>query len=277
MKIYLNEDKLILIKESEEEEVTFYKFFTEVKNFLKDLLDDPIDAKPSGFFKTHGISRSILLNKMLDRDIISKKENIDEPTDADGKVKSKHYLQYKVPRKNFERKIKRLYTYFFEDGKRKKKLDEDIDFNFNVSPQKYNSAATYIFCKDRSGRTCVLAGKRRGSNNGGKYNVPTGVVGDKYYNEDVLDAAVREVREESGLYIEPSLFKDIGDEQYESKYGYCLGKNYMVVLDGTIDNHKPGVGDGENDRFEWIPLEDVKFLEWAFGMDKKIYNITNSL
>lgn len=274
MKVYINEDKLILIKEDNEEEVTFYKFFTEVKNFIKKLLDDPIDAKPSKFFSEHDISKKTLLNKLMDKDIIAKKENIDEPNDADGNKKSMHYIQYRVPRKNFENKIKKLYKYFFEDGK-KKKIDEDIDFN--VRPQRYNSAATYIFCKDRNGRTCILAGKRRGSNNGGKYNVPTGVVGDKDYNENVLDAAVREVKEESGLYIEPSLFKDIGDEQYESRYGYCLGKNYMVVLDGTIDNYKPGTGDGENDRFEWIPLEDVKFLEWAFGMDKKIYNITNSL
>lgn len=274
MKIYINEDKLILIKEDKEEEVTFYKFFTEVKNFIKDLLDDPINAKPSSFFSSHGISKKDLLNRMMDRDIIAKKENIDEPNDADGNKKSMHYLQYRVPRKNFEQKIHRLYSYFFENGK-KKKIDEDIDFN--VRPQRYNSAATYIFCKDRNGRTCILAGKRRGSNNGGKYNVPTGVVGDNDYNENALDAAVREVKEESGLYIEPSLFKDIGDEQYESRYGYCLGKNYMVVLDGTTDNHKPGNGDGENDKFEWIPLEDVKFLEWAFGMDKKIYNITNSL
>jgi hypothetical protein len=118
MKIYLKEDKLILIKESEEK-VTFYKFFTEVKNFIKDLLEDPIGAKPSEFFKNHGISRSILLNKMMDRDIISKKENIDEPNDADGKMKSMHYLQYRVPKKNFEQKIKRLYSYFFENEKRK--------------------------------------------------------------------------------------------------------------------------------------------------------------
>ena len=119
MKVYISENKLVLIKENEEEEVTFYKFFTEVKNFIKDLLDDPINAKPSGFFKTHGISKSILLKKMMDRDIISKKENIDEPQDAEGKMKSMHYLQYKVPRKNFEQKIKRLYSYFFENGKKK--------------------------------------------------------------------------------------------------------------------------------------------------------------
>ena len=51
---------------------------------------------------------------MLDRGIIKKKENIDEPNDADGKMKSMHYLSYSVPKKDFEHKIKRLYNYFFE-------------------------------------------------------------------------------------------------------------------------------------------------------------------
>ena len=76
MKIIINENKLLLIKEVEEkekEEVTFYKFFTEVKNFLKKLLDDPIGAKPSKFFNENGISKKKLLNKMLDRGILKKK------------------------------------------------------------------------------------------------------------------------------------------------------------------------------------------------------------
>lgn len=277
MKIYLDESKLILIKESEkEEEVTFYKFFTEVKNFIKDLLDDPINAKPSGFFKKHGISKKDLLNKMMDRDIISKKENIDEPNDADGKMKSMHYLQYRVPRKNFEQKIKRLYSYFFENGKKKKdKIDESWD-NI-VKPQQYNSVAVYIFCKDDKGTTYILGGKRRGNNNGGLYNVPTGQVGDKIFDETVTDAAVREVREESGLAIDSSLLKDIGDEEYESRWGICLGKNFMAVLGGTIENHQPGRGDGENEPFQWIPIDAVGCMPWAFGQDKRIYNMVNTL
>ena len=273
MKIYLKEDKLILIKESEEK-VTFYKFFTEVKNFIKDLLEDPIGAKPSEFFKNHGISRSILLNKMMDRDIISKKENIDEPNDADGKMKSMHYIQYKVPKKNFEQKIKRLYSYFFENEKRKKINESLFD---DVKPQKYNSVAVYIFCKDEKGITYVLGGKRRGNNNGGLYNVPTGQVGDKIFDESVEDAAVREVREESGLIIDTALLKDIGDEEYYNRYGINLGKNFMAVLGGTINGHKPTKGDGENDPFQWIPVEAVGCVMWAFGQDKKIYNIINSL
>jgi len=273
MKIYIKEDKLLLIKE-DEEKVTFYKFFTEVKNFIQDLLDDPIGAKPSGFFKSHSISKSVLLNKLLDRDIVSKKENIDEPYDADGNRKSMHSIQYKVPRKNFEQKIKRLYSYFFENEKRKQ-IDESVADE--VKPQNYDSVATYIFCKDINGNTYVLAGKRRGRNNGGLYNVPTGQVGDKYFDESVEDAAVREVKEESGLIIQASMLKDIGDEEYSNDYGLHLGKNFMVILGGTIDNHKPGIGDGENDRFKWISVEEVKLYPWAFGMDKKIYNIANTL
>ena len=111
--VYLTENQLVTLSESKDE-VTFYKFFNEVKNFIKNLLDDPVNAKPSSFFKEHNISKTKLLNKMLDRGIIAKKEDIREPNDADGKMKSMHYIQYKVPKKNFEQKIRRLYSYFFE-------------------------------------------------------------------------------------------------------------------------------------------------------------------
>jgi hypothetical protein len=111
--LYITESQLAMLSE-EKHKVTFFKFFTELKKFLADLLEDPIHAKPSAFFKEHDISRSKLINKLMDKDIISKKERIDEPNDADGKPKSMHYIKYKVPKKNFERKAKRLYAYFFE-------------------------------------------------------------------------------------------------------------------------------------------------------------------
>lgn len=113
MKVIITEDKLNLLKESANE-VTFYEFFTDVKNFISDLLDDPFGANVSQMLKTHGFNRSMLINKLLDRGIITKKEKIDEPYDADGNLKSMHYVQYKVPRKNFEQKMHRLYDYFFK-------------------------------------------------------------------------------------------------------------------------------------------------------------------
>lgn len=115
-KIIIKENALPLLKESQEE-VTFYKFFNEAKIFLKELLNNPLHPNIPDFFKTHGISKSVLINRMLDRDIITKKESINEPYDADGNKKSMHYLEYKVPKKDFERKLRRLYTYFFENNK----------------------------------------------------------------------------------------------------------------------------------------------------------------
>ena len=91
------------------------------------------------------------------------------------------------------------------------------------------------------------------------------------------DAAVREVREESGIAINKSLLKDIGDEEYSNRYGRHLGKNYIVTLDGITDNHQPGRGDGENEPFQWIPISQVNSLSWAFGQDKKINKIANTL
>ena len=113
MKIYISENKLNLLRESDEE-VTFYEFFTEVKNFIKGLLDDPFGSTVGDLLKSHGITRSVLINRLLDRGIITKKEKIDEPYDADGNLKSMHYIQYKVPRKNFEQKMHRLYSQMFE-------------------------------------------------------------------------------------------------------------------------------------------------------------------
>lgn len=118
--IYINEDSLRILKEDgeREEKVTFFKFLTEIKKFLKELLNDPIYAKPDMFFREHGISKSVLINKLIERDVLVREEDIREPEDANGEKKSTHYVKYNVKRKNFETRIRRLYTYFFETGKK---------------------------------------------------------------------------------------------------------------------------------------------------------------
>lgn len=113
-KIIFSESALTVIKESEEE-VTFYRFFVEIKKVLKNLLSDPFNIEMPDFFKKHGISKTTLMNKMLNKGLITKTEKINEPVDAEGNKHSMHYLKYTVPKKNFEQKIHRLYSYFFEN------------------------------------------------------------------------------------------------------------------------------------------------------------------
>lgn len=105
---------LPMIKESEGE-VTFYEFFTNAKEFVKDLLEDPIGARPNDFFASHGISNGKLRSLMIDRSIIVKSEKIDEPNDDEsGEQVSRYHLSFKVPRANFKRKMKRLYQSLFQ-------------------------------------------------------------------------------------------------------------------------------------------------------------------
>ena len=76
--IYINESHVPTLLEASGE-VTFYTFFTKVKNFLKELLDNPFTADVDDFLKNHGVTKEELLDRMLERGIIKKKENIDEP------------------------------------------------------------------------------------------------------------------------------------------------------------------------------------------------------
>lgn len=261
-KIIISESSLPLLK-SCQEEVTFYKFFNELKEFIKSLLNDPLNAKVNDFFKNHGISRSVLINRMLEKNILTKKESINEPYDDNGNQQSRHTLEYKVVKKNFERKMRRLYSYFFES-----KVNE------HIIPKRISSCATYIFCFNDNGELCVLGGKRGvDAEEGGKFNVPTGLLGDKIENrnESPLECAVREVTEETGMDISKSKFKCVGNELWTDKNGQPkLGKNFFVMLNGTTDDNKTDVGDGENSKFIWIPISKVDQYQWAFGMNNNI-------
>lgn len=112
-KIYINESQIRLIEMSQEE-VTYYQFFNHLKHYLKELLTDPNNAKPGDLFTTHGYSSGELLKKMLDRGLINRKENIKElPYEPNGDKEAKYIVKYSVPRKNFEKKMRRLYLEMF--------------------------------------------------------------------------------------------------------------------------------------------------------------------
>ena len=114
-KIYINESQLQVLKESTKE-VTFESFFNNVKSFLSELLTDPLNAKVSDLFTSHGHSQKDLLKKMIDRGLITRKENIKElPYEPNGKKEAKMIIKYSVPRKNFDKKMRRLYLEMFPE------------------------------------------------------------------------------------------------------------------------------------------------------------------
>lgn len=112
--IILPISKINLLKESERE-VTFFEFFNDIKGFIAELLNNPIEAEPSYTLKGHGFSKNDLINLLIKRNVITRKENIDEPTDSDGKMYSRYTVSYRVPRANFKQKIKRIHQELFEN------------------------------------------------------------------------------------------------------------------------------------------------------------------
>ena len=132
------------------------------------------------------------------------------------------------------------------------------------------SAATYIFCKNDEGQMCVLAGRRRGNYGGGLFNVPVGMR--ELYDDSIVDTAVREVEEETNLSLQPNLFHFVNGEEWGKNK---VGANFIVRLNGTTSSYNVGNGDGENDKFMWLPLDKVNNVQWAYNMGNTIIKMYN--
>lgn len=97
----------------EKQGVTFYRFLSEIRAFLSRLVSDPLNAMPSKFLKDNGFSKKKLVNELIKRGVLTRNEKILTP-DKTGEEQVKYSVQYKVKRKDFETKIKRIYIKFFE-------------------------------------------------------------------------------------------------------------------------------------------------------------------
>lgn len=118
--IIINERQARLLKENFEamnEEVTFFAFLSHTKAYIKKLLTDPINAQPDAFLIANNLNGEKLLTHLLNNGIIERDEKIRSNEDKDEFV-----IKYKVPRQNFERKMKRLFSQIFE-----KNVTENIE------------------------------------------------------------------------------------------------------------------------------------------------------
>ena len=86
---------------------------SEVRAFLSKLLKNPVDAQPSKYLKDRDFTRKKLINELLSRDVIERHEKILDSTNSDEK-ESKYVVKFKIHRKDFEKRIHRIYIKFFE-------------------------------------------------------------------------------------------------------------------------------------------------------------------
>ena len=104
--------------------MTYYSFLSNVKSFLKDLLNNPSTAKPSMELMAKGFNRSKLLSYLVNKGIITKDEKIVDEDENGNPQTAVMNGKYKVPKKDFDKKMKKLYIGLFE-----KNLPEPISHN----------------------------------------------------------------------------------------------------------------------------------------------------
>lgn len=120
-----------------------------------------------------------------------------------------------------------------------------------------------------SGKFCVLANKRGPGlpSNIGKWNCVSGYVD---YDEDLKDACVREVFEETGVKIKKSAIKFIEFEDSPKRANQTILFRYMIFCEDaqdqvlTTENSEPD----EVDEIKWIPIEEIDNYEWVSELHK---------
>ena len=92
------------------EEVTFYQFEGELQEFLKSLMEHPVNCKVSEFWKSRGFSKNKMIEYLIKIGILEK----DEKVNTDNIDGPQLEISYKILKTNFDRKIKRMFIKLFE-------------------------------------------------------------------------------------------------------------------------------------------------------------------
>jgi len=112
MKLIVGEKQIKAICEAKEE-ITYYSFFAQLRNFLINLLKDPVHAEASDKLQEYmGLGSKQIIERLIDADLLRRKSSIietpKEVTD-NGKSKVAFSITYSVPRKDFKAKVKKFY------------------------------------------------------------------------------------------------------------------------------------------------------------------------
>jgi len=142
------------------------------------------------------------------------------------------------------------------------------------------AVAIFVYCKDMEGDWCVLASERgeEAADFRGFWNSTCGYLD---FNESAKSAALRELYEETGVFItDESMVRFIGYEDSPQANRQNVTFRFAVFIDDTVTTdftfskkHNEGKEVGE---IKWIKIADVDKYMWAFGHDKRIKEIFES-
>lgn len=130
-KIIVNEEWYNLYL-NENNQITYFSFLVNIKDFIKDLLLNPSKATVPSDLKKCGLYKNKLIDFLIRNNIVIKDEKIVDK-DENGNIESpKLITKFKVPYKNLNRKIRKLYIKLFEKNV-VQKIEEDGEGATNCS------------------------------------------------------------------------------------------------------------------------------------------------
>lgn len=98
-----------VLRESKDEEITYYTFFYEVKSVLKQLLTTPNNIVLSNFWGDIGVNKRKIINLLKKFRIIEADINLTDDKNV--------LVKYSVIKYDIKRNIRRLYIYLIENKK----------------------------------------------------------------------------------------------------------------------------------------------------------------
>lgn len=139
------------------EDTTYYRFLSEVRAFLSKLIKDPIKAEPSKYLKDREVTRSKLIKDLMSRDVLERHEKILDSTNSEEKT-AKYVVKYKVKKKDFENKIRKIYIKYFEKNE-PDKVNESVFANEEEMKEKILNSKDGKVYKERGGlKECDCGG-----------------------------------------------------------------------------------------------------------------------
>lgn len=153
------------------------------------------------------------------------------------------------------------------------------NFKIKVKDQEYwisrsIAVAAFIFTKDENGNFYILANQRgKGTPDfQGYWNCPCGYLD---YNETTVEAACREVQEETSVICPELEFFAINSDPNANKQNVTI--QYWGFIEKPIYQNLAGGEENEVLNVKWINVKDVNSYDWAFNHDKVIQIIFNTL
>jgi len=94
-----------------------YRFESNMKHFVAELLKDPAHARPSEFLEENGFDRITILRKLADEGILKRRERVSD-RDKDGNYKKATMMvSYTVDKGKLDKAISKIYDEKFGDTK----------------------------------------------------------------------------------------------------------------------------------------------------------------